>query len=97
MRLLGGAVLLTVLAGAVPVMAQQTAKPVPDSSGPQTAVPAPLPAGTADVPGGSARNGVIKPPAVSGAMPIVQPPVRGTMPVIPPPGSAGNAPQVQPK
>lgn len=97
MRYLGGVVLLGVLASAVPAMAQQGAKPAPDSSGPQTAVPAPLPTGTADVPGGSARNGVIKPPDSAGTMPIVAPPVRGSMPVIPPPGTPDNAPHVQPK
>jgi hypothetical protein len=72
-------------------------KPAPDSSGPQTGVPAPLPAGTADVPGGSARNGVIKPPDSVPTMPIVQPPAHGTMPIIPPPGTPDNAPHVQPK
>lgn len=69
----------------------------PDSSGPQTSVPAPLPSGQADVPGGSARNGVIKPPPTGGTMPVVQPPTQGRTPVIKPPGNTQAAPPVQPK
>ena len=80
---------------------QAVVAPGKGSSGPQTAVPAPLPPGSrADTPGGSARNGVIAPPPTSsdtginkGALP------RGTepMPVIRPPGTAGGNQQVVPK
>ncbi len=81
------------LMGALPAFAQ----PNPDSSGPQTAVPAPAP-GRADVPGGSARNGVIKPPAgTRSTMPVIRPPAAGATPVLRPPGSAGNPAPVQPK
>lgn len=71
------------------------------ASGPQSATPAPLPPGTrADTPGGSARDGVIAPPAVAGDSDIIKgaPGARalGT-PVIPPPGTPGGDPKVVPK
>ena len=75
--------------------------PSPDASGPQTAVPAPLPPGSgADTPGGSARKGVIVPPPVSHDPGINRgTPPTGTfpMPVIRPPGTAGGNQQVVPK
>ena len=73
--------------------------PATSGSGSQTAVPAPLPPSAgADTPGGSARNGVIRPPPVAGdtGMTSGAPPV-GTMPVIPPPGTAGGNQRVVPK
>ncbi len=79
------------LAIALPAAAQ-TAPPAPlgapDASGAQAARPAPRqnPA-TADVPGGSARDGVILPPPVGGPAEVIAPPAQGTMPVIPPPGT----------
>ena len=78
----------------------QTSHPVPnpDASGPQAAVPAPLPKGQADVPGGTSHDGVVQPPATTtGATPIIQPRQQGAMPVIPPPGSAGSQSNIQPK
>ncbi len=69
-------------------------------SSPQSAVPAPLPPGSADTPGGSARNGVIKPPPVAGDTEINKgAPGAGALgtPVIPPPGTAGHEPNVVPK
>ena len=73
----------------------------PNASGPQTAVPAPLPPGSgADTPGGSSRNGVIAPPSVAGDAGINKGApganALGT-PVIPPPGTAGRDPAVVPK
>ena len=82
------------LMAALPALAQ----PNPDSSGPQTAVPTPAPQGRADVPGGSAQNGVIKPPVgTTSAMPVIRPPATGTTPVLRPPGSTGSQAPVQPK
>ena len=66
-------------------------------SGPQTEVPAPRPGGDADVPGGAAKNGIIRPPSTGGTMPVIPPPAEGTMPVIPPPGTPENQPDTQPK
>lgn len=68
----------------------------PDASGPQTATPAPRTDGRADVPGGSARDGVVAPPSTGGIMPVIPPPAASTMPVIPPGGGTPAAP-VQPK
>ena len=80
--------------------AQTTRTVPPDASGPQTAVPPPATA-NADVPGGSASNGVIKPPATQGSMPVITPPATSNTPVLRPPGSSGNTapgqPKVQPK
>lgn len=80
---------------------QAVKAPSKGDSGPQTAVPAPLPPGTgADTPGGSARNGVIAPPPTSTDPGINRgAPPRGTepMPVIRPPGTAGGNSQVVPK
>ena len=72
---------------------------VPDGSGPQTAIPAPRPGGDADTPGGSAKNGVIQPPATGtgGSVMTPRPGMARSMPVIPPPGTAANQPSVQPK
>ena len=74
-------------------------KLAPDSSGPQTAIPAPRPGGDADTPGGSAKNGVIEPPATGTGRSVMtpRPGAGGSMPVIPPPGTAANQPSVQPK
>ena len=71
------------------------------SSGPQAATPAPLPRSAgADTLGGSARNGVIQPPAVTGDQDInhgaPRPGALGT-PVIPPPGAPGGDQKVIPK
>ncbi len=96
---LASASILLVLCAARPAAAQgspQAPRTNPDSSGPQTAVPAPAPAGRADIPGGSASNGVIKPPA-GGTMPVIPPPAAGTTPVLRPPGAAGNRTPVQPR
>ena len=83
------------LGGGAAARAQSVAAP-PDSSGPQTAVPAPRPLDTpADVPGGSARNGVVRPPAIGGSTPIIVPPMQGNMPVIAPP-AASNTPVIVP-
>ena len=90
---------LLVLCAAGPAAAQgntQAPRTTPDSSGPQTAVPTPAPAGGADVPGGSASNGVIRPPA-GGTMPVIPPPATGTTPVLRPPGATGNRTPVQPR
>ena len=86
---------LAMLGGLLAGAAQ--AQSVPDSSGPQTAVPAPVPRGQADVPGGSSRNGVITPPTTGATMPVVRPPTPGRTPVIRPPGTTGGTPPVQPK
>jgi len=71
------------------------------SSGPQAATTAPLPpSARADTPGGSSRDGVIKPPAVTGDQDINRgAPRAGALgtPVIPPPGTAGGDPKVVPK
>jgi hypothetical protein len=72
-----------------------------DASGPQSAVPAPLPPGArADTPGGSARNGVIAPPPAAGDHDINKgapgAAALGT-PVIRPPGSPGGDTRVIPK
>ena len=95
---------LAALALAVSITAAhgQIAKvPSKGDSGPQTAVPAPLPPGSrADTPGGSAKNGVITPPPTSSDSGINRgAPPRGTepMPVIRPPGTAGGNQQVVPK
>ncbi len=64
----------SVLAGGTTLFARTRAGPPASStrgrdvpSGPQSVVPAPLPPGSgADIPGGSARNGVIAPPGISG-------------------------------
>ena len=68
------------------------------STGQQSATPAPLPSG-ADTPGGSARNGVIAPPATAGDSGIHQVPPNTGAPglVIPPPGSTGTNPAIVPK
>lgn len=59
--------------------------------GSQQAVPAPLPPGSdADTPGGSARNGVIRPPATGDQAIRHTPPRTGMTPVIPPPGTNGD-------
>jgi len=75
--------------------------PSKGESGPQTAVPAPLPPGAgADTPGGSARGGLIAPPPASGDPGINKGAPRAgsdTMPVIPPPGAPGGNPRVVPK
>jgi hypothetical protein len=69
-----------------------------DASGPQTAMPAPVSKGQADVPGGSSRNGVITPPPTTSAgMPTIKPRTPGRMPVITPPGTGNNQSSVQPK
>ncbi len=86
-----------VLLGALLAGGAAQAQSTPDSSGPQTAVPAPAPGGTADVPGGSARNGVITPPPTGGTMPVVPPPVPGRTPVIRPPDTTTGPQPVQPK
>ncbi len=82
---------LLLLAGSGPALAQ---------TGPQAAVPAPLPPGSdADTPGGSARNGVIAPPPTGGDPGINRgAPGAGAFgtPVIRPPGT-GPAPTVIPK
>ena len=80
------------------VQDRQTPAPaIPDGSGPQTAVPAPRLGGRADTPGGSARNGVIRPPPTGGSTPVIRPRTNGAMPVIPPPGTPGNQSNVQPR
>ncbi|MBV8911817.1 MAG: hypothetical protein JOZ05_02120 [Acetobacteraceae bacterium] len=70
------------------------------SSGPQAAVPSPLPGNQADTQGGSARHGIISPPAATGDQDINKgaPGARtlGT-PVIPPPGTPGGDRTVVPK
>ena len=75
--------------------------PSTGASGPQTAVPAPLPPGAgADTPGGSARKGVIAPPPTASDQGINRgAPSTGTfpMPVIRPPGAPGGNEQVVPK
>lgn len=75
--------------------------PSKGNSGPQTAVPAPLPPGSgADTPGGSARKGIIVPPPVSrdpGINKGTPPAGRFPMPVIRPPGTAGGNQRVVPK
>ena len=75
--------------------------PSQGKSGPQTAAPAPLaPGAGADTPGGSARNGGIAPPSVSGDPGMNKgAPAAGTepMPVIRPPGTSGGNDQVVPK
>lgn len=96
----GRTVLLVGLALTVPIAAvrAQSGPTAPSGgtsgSGPQSAVPAPLPPGAgADTPGGSARGGVIAPPPTSGAPGIDRgAPGSGTAgtPVIPPPGSPGG-------
>lgn len=81
--------------------AQTTAAPSTNATGPQTVIPTPLPPGSgADTPGGSARNGVIRPPPVSGDPGINRgaPATNtGAMPVIRPPGTPGNNQGVIPK
>lgn len=75
--------------------------PTGNASGPQTAVPTPLPPGAKpDTPGGSARGGVIAPPATTGDPAInkgAPGAAAGGTPVIPPPGSPGGNPSVVPK
>ncbi len=95
---------LATLALAVSITAahgQAVKIPSKGDSGPQTAVPAPLPPGSgADTPGGSAKNGVITPPPTSSDSGINRgAPPRGTepMPVIRPPGTGGGKTQVVPK
>ncbi len=94
-RVLAALTLLLTTGGA----GAQTAQPArrPDGTGPQTAVPAPRTGEQADVPGGSSRNGVIRPPATGGAMAVIPPPQQGTMPVIRPPGTNGAQPSLVPK
>lgn len=64
----------------------------------QTAVP-PASAGRGqDVPGGSATNGVIRPPQNVDPGMTQQAPATGTMPVLPPPGQPNSGqPRVVPK
>jgi hypothetical protein len=86
---------------ALPARSQTTApvqhKLAPDATGPQTAIPAPRPGGDADVPGGSAKNGVIQPPATGPGRSVMTPREDGsTMPVIRPPGTSSQ-PGVEPK
>jgi len=81
---------------ASPASAQTTA--LPDSSGPQSAVPTSPPGGgTADVPGGSARNGVVRPRSGDGATPVITPPIHSNMPILTPPGMSGQQTIVVPK
>ena len=96
--------LLAALASAASIAAahgQTTTVPNKDETGPQTAVPAPLPPGSgADTPGGSARNGIIRPPPVSGDPGINRGAPgagAGSMPVIRPPGTPGGNQEVIPK
>lgn len=71
------------------------------SSGAQSATPAPLPPSAgADTPGGTSRDGVIKPPVVTGDQEINKgaPKTEGLgSPVVPPPGSPGGNTKVVPK
>lgn len=76
---------------------QSSTKPAPDSSSPQMAVPAPHTGSQADTPGGSAKDGVIRPPSTGGVTPVIRPPANGTMPVIPPAGTPNNKSGVVPK
>jgi hypothetical protein len=94
------------LLGAVPAWAQTTVVPerqaptLPPGAGgdqglssPRSETPlAPLD-GARPVPDG----GVVTPPPVGGATPIIRPPSVGTMQVIPPPGSPGGDKTVVPK
>lgn len=69
------------------------------ATGPQLATPAPLPRG-ADTPGGSARNGIIAPPAVVGDHDINRGAPGGSAlgtPLIPPPGAPGGDQHLAPK
>jgi hypothetical protein len=80
---------------------QTTAPSSRNTTGPQTVIPTPLPPGSgADTPGGSAQNGVIRPPPVSGDPGInrgVPATNAETMPVIRPPGTPGNNQGIIPK
>ncbi len=80
------------LGGHAALSQTSTATPVrpPDASGAQTAVPAPRANGNADTPGGSARNGIIQPPSMTGSTPVITPRTQGAMPVIPPTGTPGS-------
>jgi hypothetical protein len=96
--------LLAALAIAASIAAahgQTTTVPNKNEIGPQTAVPAPLPPGSgADTPGGSAKNGIIRPPPVSGDPGINRGAPgagAGSMPVIRPPGTLGGNQEVIPK
>ena len=72
-------------------------KLAPDATGPQTTIPAPRPGGDADVPGGSAKNGVIQPPSTGPGRSVMTPGAgSSTMPVIRPPGMSSQ-PGVEPK
>lgn len=100
------AVFIAGVAAAVPVFAQPStqASPVPGMQGPAqgTAPQGPVPevirpsggVGGQSIP----SNGVISPPAPSGASTtVIKPPATGTMPVIHPPGSVGGPGGVVPK
>ena len=92
---------LTLAASIGAAHGQTTTMPNRNETGPQTAVPAPLPPGSgADTPGGSARNGIIQPPSTSADPGINRgAPTSGTgaMPVIRPPGATGGNQEVIPK
>ncbi len=81
----------------------QPGHPAPPTTGstgaPQQVTPPPLPGGSADTPGGAARNGVIAPPAPAADAAINRGAPATTLgtPIIPPPGSPGGNPAVVPK
>jgi hypothetical protein len=91
-----GSAFLTLLTGA---LAQTVpTKPNRDSSGSQSATPAPLPAGQADVPGGTSRDGIVRPPVSSAVvMPTIKPEAGARTPIIAPPGTVRNRPDLLPK
>jgi hypothetical protein len=92
---------LTLAISSIAAHGQAVVAPSRGDSGPQTALPAPLPPGSgADTPGGSARKGVIVPPPVSPDSGInrgVPSTGKFPMPVIRPPGTAGGDQKVVPK
>ncbi len=83
-----------------PVVPEREAPTLPPGAGGDRELSTPR-SETPEAPLGNVRpmpdGGVLAPPPVGGATPVIRPPATGTMPVIPPPGSAGGDKSVVPK
>ncbi len=94
------------LLGAIPARAQATAVPereaptLPPGAGGDQGLSTPRserPAAPLDGERPVPDRGVMAPPPVGGATPVIRPPSTGTMPIIAPPGSPGGDKTVVPK